>query len=192
MGDIGAAGAQAATSAIGGVKNIVDDTTSRNDAVQARDKLALQTEDLNNRREATYRQDRGILMSALGSYYKQQGWAMPDSGLPGEGTSKQLPFEPDLYNGPSQNQPYASPEQANIQPGKPVYADPNSATGVAQSGPAAAGPNANDAVANQSTADTQTSGQSGASSKPTAQDIAAQTIAKYLKNPKLAYQSGDR
>lgn len=50
--------------------------------------------------EATYRQDREGLMSAIGSYYHKQGWSLPEAQPgTGTGTGRPLPGDPALYPG---------------------------------------------------------------------------------------------
>jgi hypothetical protein len=108
--------------AISDAKDIFDEERDRKSDKNKSREYGETIEDRGNRREATYRQNRQMLLNALGSYYAKQGISMPEGeGLPGAGTSKQLPFEAPLYSG-SKDFYKGNRQEANMQPSQPNYA----------------------------------------------------------------------
>lgn len=86
--------------------NLVGLGSTSSEPNRAKGEFASESEQARLRQEATYRQDRGMLMSAIGDYYGKQGWAIPTGAAPGAGTSSPLPGDAPLY--PNYNIP-ASP-----------------------------------------------------------------------------------
>lgn len=121
--------------ALSGLNGLVSGQIASNRADREKKVKSDRAEDLGNRREATYRQDRAELDSPLRAYYAKQGWTYPENTLPGAGTAKQLPNENPLYSGaPGQPYPkfYSGPENANtptgpLAPTGPTYEDANPA-----------------------------------------------------------------
>lgn len=65
------------------------------------------------RNEATYRGNRGLLMSGIEDFFKKKGWALPEFA-PGYGTSRPLPGDAPLY--PDYNVPQSDWTYQQTQP----------------------------------------------------------------------------
>lgn len=76
------------------------------------------------RREASYRQDRAYLMSAIEQFYNKRGIPIPQTNFPGQGTSRPLPGDQNPYAGYDVNPSYQTHQPLDAQ-GKPQQFDPN-------------------------------------------------------------------
>lgn len=94
---MGAETVMAATPVVMGVGSALLDRKTGPSAIKNNRDENTRAEDLDVRREATYRANRGTLQSAIADFYKQKGWAMP---TPAEGayTSRALPGETQIYS----------------------------------------------------------------------------------------------
>lgn len=76
------------------------------------------------RGEATYRQNRALLMDQIAHFYAKRGWPMPETNFPGQGTSRPLPGDQNPYAGYDVPQSYEN-HQPLDENGKAVKFDPN-------------------------------------------------------------------
>ena len=76
------------------------------------------------RGEATYRQNRALLMDQIGQFYAKRGWKLPETNFPGQGTSRPLPGDQNPYAGYDVPQSYEN-HQPLDENGKPIKFDPN-------------------------------------------------------------------
>lgn len=137
-------------------------------------------DDVENRREATYRQDRDALISSLGQYYAANGMKSPfsdASALPGAGTSRRLPNEGALYN----------------NPGAEIPDDPNTYQANTPPAPTGTSNDTGNASIDDSTSTQQADNSSKGSANPDASNVddADQLGLLGVKNPmnaKAAYQ----
>ena len=80
------------------------------------------------RGEATYRQNRALLMDQIAHFYAKRGWDLPETNFPGQGTSRPIPGDKNPYAGYDVDPSYEThqPVDANGTPIQFDKNDPNS------------------------------------------------------------------
>lgn len=76
------------------------------------------------RGEATYRQNRAMLLDQISHFYAKRGWPMPETNFPGQGTSRPLPGDKNPYAGYDVDPSYETHQPLDAE-GNPTKFDPN-------------------------------------------------------------------
>mgnify|MGYP000901902573 FL=1 len=105
----------------GAAKGMIDSNNSKKSYSNARHTAENERADLANRQEATYRDQRAMLNSAIDAYYDKQGWSRPTTQAPGAYTLRRLPGEQELY-------PYENKDRGGYEmPNRPQAQTPEQA-----------------------------------------------------------------
>jgi hypothetical protein len=119
-GDPYLAGAQAAGEVAKFGYDVYQDERNRKEKKE--DKRAQ--EQMSMRGEATYRQNRAVLMDMIGQFYAKRGWDLPETNFPGQGTSRPIPGDENVYAGYDVDPSYLTHQPLDPE-GNPVEFDPN-------------------------------------------------------------------
>lgn len=114
------AGAQAAGEAVKFGYGVYKDEQAGRETKE--DKRAKEQNSM--RGEATYRQNRALLMDQIAHFYAKRGWPLPETNFPGQGTSRPLPGDKNPYAGYDVDPSYETHQPVDAE-GTPIPFDKN-------------------------------------------------------------------